>query len=86
MVLLRVLRKICGPKWDEVTDEWRTLLHEEHHDLYCSHSIIWVVKKRRMRWAGSVACIGRRIVAYRVLVRIRDHLKEVDMDGRIKLK
>ena len=60
MVLLKVLRKICGPECDEVTDEWRTLHNKEHHDLYCSRSIIWVIKQRRRRWAGNVACIGHR--------------------------
>jgi hypothetical protein len=45
----RVLRRIFGPKWDEVTGEWRKLHNEELHDLYSSSSIIRVVKSRRMR-------------------------------------
>jgi hypothetical protein len=46
LVLLRVLRNICGAKWDEVTDEWRRLHNKEHHDRYRSQSIIWVIKQR----------------------------------------
>ena len=86
MVLLRVLRKICGHKWDEVKGEWRKLHNEELNDLHCSQSVIGVIKQRRMRWAGNVALLGRRIFAYIVLVRIRSLLKEVGVDGRIKLK
>jgi hypothetical protein len=54
----RVLRKIFGPKRDEVTGEWRRLHNEELYDLYTSPNIIWSIKSRRMRWAGHVACIG----------------------------
>jgi hypothetical protein len=51
----RVLRRIFGPKRDEVTGKWRKLHIEELHDLYSSSSIIRLVKERRMRWAGHVA-------------------------------
>ena len=51
-------RKIFGPKRDEVTGEWRTLHNEELNDLYCSPDIVRVIKSRRMRWAGHVACVG----------------------------
>jgi hypothetical protein len=54
----RVLRGIFGPKRDDVTGEWRKLQNEELHDLYCSHIIVWVIKSRRMRWAGYEACMG----------------------------
>jgi hypothetical protein len=57
----RVLRRIFGPKRDEVTGEWRKLHNEELHDLYSSPSIIIIMKARSMRWAGHVACRGRRI-------------------------
>jgi hypothetical protein len=57
----RVLRRIFGPKRDEVTGEWRRLHDEELHDLYSSPSIIRIMKARRMRWAGHVARMGRRI-------------------------
>jgi hypothetical protein len=50
----RVLRRIFGPKRDEVTGEWRKLHNEELHDLYSSLSNIRIIKARRMRWAGEV--------------------------------
>jgi len=64
----RVLRRIFGPKRDEVTGEWRKLHNDELNDLYCSPSIVWVIKSRGMRWAGRVARMGERRVLYRVLV------------------
>jgi hypothetical protein len=64
----RVLRRIFGPKRDEVTEMWRKLHNEELHDLYCSSNIVRVIKSRRMSWAGHVARIGQRRDAYRVLV------------------
>ena len=54
----RVLRRIFGPKRDEVTGEWRTLHNEELNDLYCSPNIVRVIKSRRMRWVGHVARMG----------------------------
>jgi hypothetical protein len=54
----RVLRKIFGPKIDEVTGVWRKMHNEELHDLYSSPSIIRIMKARRMRWAGPVAQMG----------------------------
>jgi len=63
----RVLR-IFGPKRDKVTGEWRKLYNEELNDLYCSPNILWVMKLRRMRWVGHVACMGQRRGVYRVLV------------------
>jgi hypothetical protein len=56
----RVLRRIFGPKGDEVTGEWSKLHNEELRDLYSSPSIIRIIKSRRMRWAGHVARMGRR--------------------------
>jgi hypothetical protein len=53
-----VLRSILGPEKDEVTGEWRELHNEEFNDLYFSPYIIWVIKSRRMRWAGHVSCMG----------------------------
>jgi hypothetical protein len=50
-----VLRRIFGPKRDEVTGEWRKLHNEELCDLYSSPSIIRIIESRRMRWAGHVA-------------------------------
>jgi hypothetical protein len=55
-----VLRRIFGPKRDEVTGEWRKLHTEELNELYSSPGIIRVMKSRRMRWVGHVARMGRR--------------------------
>ena len=63
----RVLRRIFGSKRDKVTRGWRKLHNEDLNDLYCSPNIIWMIKKRRMRWAGHVAHMGERGI-YRVLV------------------
>jgi hypothetical protein len=55
----RVLRRIFGPKRDEVTGEWRKLHNEELRDMYSSSTIIRIIKSRRMRWAGHVARMRR---------------------------
>jgi hypothetical protein len=65
---LRVLRRIFGPKRDEVTAEWRKLHNEELHDLYPSPNILRVIKSRRMRWAGPVARMEEGRGVCRVLV------------------
>jgi hypothetical protein len=64
----RVLRRIFGPKRDEVTGEWRKLHNEELHNLYSSPYIIRQVKSMRKRWAGHVARIGEERKVYKVLV------------------
>jgi hypothetical protein len=64
----RVLRRIFGPKRDEVTGEWRKLHKEELNDLYCSPNIVRVKTLSRMRWAGHVACMGKGRGVYTVLV------------------
>jgi hypothetical protein len=58
----RVLRRIFGPKRDEVTGEWRKLRNEELHILYSSPNIIREIKSRRIRWAEHVARIGEECV------------------------
>jgi hypothetical protein len=63
----RVLRRIFGPKRDEMTGEWRILHNEELHDLYSSPSIIRIIKSRGMRWAGHVARMGEKRNTYRLL-------------------
>jgi hypothetical protein len=64
----RVLRRIFGPKTDEVIGEWRRLHKKELHAVYSSPNIISVIKSRRMRWPGHVARMGGRVGAYRALV------------------
>jgi hypothetical protein len=64
----RVLRRIFGPKRDEVTDEWKKLHKEELRDLYSSPSIIRIIKSRRMGWAGHVIQMGEKRNTYRLLV------------------
>jgi hypothetical protein len=64
----KVLRRIFGPKRDEVTGEWKKLHNEELRDLYSSPSIISIIKSRRMRWAGNVARMGQKRNVYRLFV------------------
>jgi len=64
----RVLRRVFGPKRDEVTGEWRKLHNDELDDLNSAPNIVRVIKLRRMRWAGPVACMGEGRGMYRVLV------------------
>jgi hypothetical protein len=64
----KVLRRIYGPKRDEVIGGWRKLRNEELHNLYGSPSIIRIIKLRRMRWAGHAARTGEKRSAYRILV------------------
>jgi hypothetical protein len=64
----RMLRRIFGPKRDEVIGGWRKLQYEELHNLYSSPSIIKMVKSRSMRWAGHVARMGAKRNVYRILV------------------
>jgi hypothetical protein len=63
----RVLRRIFGPKRDEVTGGWRKLHNEELHGLYSSLSIIRLIKARRMRWAEHVVHMGEVRGAYNIL-------------------
>jgi hypothetical protein len=64
----KVLRWIFGPKMNEVTGEWRRLHNKELYALYSSPNIIWVIKSRKLRWTGHVACMGERRGTYRALV------------------
>jgi hypothetical protein len=84
----RVLRRIFGPKRDEVTGEWRRPHDWELNDLYSSPNISRVMKSRRMRWAGHVVRVGKWKGPDRILVgspREGDHLEEPGVDGRMIL-
>jgi hypothetical protein len=69
----RVLRRIFGPKKDEVTGGWRKLDNEGFHNIHSSPSIIRINKSRRIKWAGHVARMGEERDAYKILVRKPDH-------------
>jgi hypothetical protein len=64
----RVLSRIFGPKRDEVRGEWRKLHSEDLCNLYSFQNIIRQIESRRMRWAGTVACMREEIKVYKVLV------------------
>jgi hypothetical protein len=64
-----MLRKIFGPKTDEMMREWTKLHNEKIGDLYSSLSIIRIINSRRMTWAAHVALMGEKRKAYRLLVR-----------------
>jgi hypothetical protein len=86
---LRVLRRIFGPKRDEVTGEWRKLHNEELNDLYTSPNIVRVIKSRIMRWAGHVVRMGERrgfTGFWWENQRERYHLGDPGVDGRIILR
>ena len=78
----RVLRRIFGPRRDEVTGEWGKLRNEELNDLYSSPNIVRVIKLRRMRWAGHVARMGERRGVYSVLVRKPEEKKPLGRPRR----
>jgi hypothetical protein len=85
----RVLRRVFGPKKDEVTGEWRKLHNEALSDLYSLPNIVRVVISRRMRRAGNVARMGEGRGVYRVLVgslREGDDWGDPDVDGMIILR
>ena len=68
----RVVRRIFGPKRDEVAEEWRKVHHEDLTDLYSSPNIIWVIKSGRIRLAGHAARMVERRCAYKALVEKHD--------------
>jgi hypothetical protein len=84
----RVLRRIFGPRRDEVREEWRKLHNEELNDLYSSPNTVRVIKSR-MGWAGHVERMGRGVV-YTGLwwgnLRERDHMEDTGIDGKIVLR
>ena len=78
----RVLRRVFGPKRDEVTGEWRKVPNEELRDLYSSPNIVRVIKSRRMRWAGHVARMGEDRGVHRVLVGKRERKRPLGRPRR----
>ena len=83
----RVLRRIFGPKRDEVAGEWRKLHSKELNDLYSSPIIGQAIKLRRMRWAGHVARMEEGCTGFWWgNLRERDHWGDPDADGRIILR
>jgi hypothetical protein len=62
------MKRIFGPKRDEVTEDWRKLRNEELHNVYSSPNIIRMIMSRRMRCAGRVSRMGKKRNAHRILV------------------
>jgi len=84
-----VLRRIFGPRSDEVTGEWTKQHNVELNYLYCSPNIVRVIKSRRIRWTRHVACIGERRVDTGFCwgkLREKNHLEVPDVNGRIILR
>jgi hypothetical protein len=79
----RVLRRIYGPKRDEVTGGWRKLYNEELHNLYSSPSIIRMIKSRRMRWGEHLAQMEEKRNAYRILVGKPEGKRPLRRPGRM---
>jgi hypothetical protein len=88
----RVLRRIFGPKCNEVTGRWRKLHNEELHNLYFSPNDTGMTKSRRMRWAGNVVHMGEMRNAYKILIgkpegplgrprHIKMYLREMGLEG-----
>jgi len=87
----RIIRgfAVFGPKRDKVTGRCRRLHNEELYDLYCLTNVTGVIKSRRMRWMGHVACMGEKRGVHRFRwgnLRERDHLEEPGIGGTVILR
>jgi hypothetical protein len=77
----RVLRKIFGPKREEVAGGWRILQNEELQNLFSSPDIIRVIKSKGIRWVGHVAHMEQKRNAYRILVEKLHGKGPLGIDG-----
>ena len=86
----KLLKRIFGPKREEVTSEWRKLHDEELNDLYCTQNIVRVIKSNKNEMGGTCSAYGEedwRIQGFRWgNLRERDHMKYLHVDGKIVLK
>jgi hypothetical protein len=84
-----MLRRIFGPKREEVAGGWRRLHNEELHNLYASPNIITVIKSKRMRWARCIACMEEMImhtIFWLENLMGRNHSEDPGIDGKIILE
>jgi hypothetical protein len=80
-----MLRKIFGPKREE-DRSWRKLQNDKPHSLYSSLNIVWVIKSRKMRWAGRVARMAEERCVYRLGgPKVRDLREDLGVGGSITL-
>jgi hypothetical protein len=85
----RVMRRIFGPKREEVAGSWRRLYNEELHNLYASPNIIRVIRSRRMRWVGHTKYMGEMRNVYNIWLenlKGRDHSEDLGIYGKIILE
>jgi hypothetical protein len=85
----RLLRRIFGPKREEVAGGWRRLHNEELHNLYTSPNTIWVTKSRKMKWADHVARMEGMRIVLKMLVgkpERKNHWEDQGVDGSIILE
>jgi hypothetical protein len=85
----RVLRRIFGPKREEVARGWRRLHNEGIHNLYTTPNVIRVIKSKRVRWVGTVQRMGEVGNACKISrgnLKVRHHMGDLGVDGRIILK
>jgi hypothetical protein len=80
-----MLRRLFVSKRDQLTRQWKKLHNEELIDLYCSPTIVRVIKWRRKKWARHVARMGQKKGFWWGNLRERDHMRDPGVDGRIIL-